>query len=118
MGRGGFVNHTPRLPLVPQVQASACTGIVGLVIPTSGRTIPVTGIVEKNRKIVGIVSHNGIVKGSAGIVGFNTITLPQQSHVSGIVDFLTIPTFRGSGLPSQSSRQKPGCLMFWGCFQV
>ena len=52
-------------------------------------------------------SHTGIVKGSAGIVGFNTITLPQQSHVSGIVDFLTIPTFRGSGLSSQSSRQKP-----------
>ena len=81
-------------------------GLFGMAIPTSGRTIPVTGIVEK-QKNVGIVSHNGIVKGSAGIVGFNTITLPQQSHVSGIVDFLTIPTFRGSGLPSQSSRQRP-----------
>ena len=75
-------------------------GLFGMAIPTSGRTIPVTGIVVKKIKIVGVVSHNGIVKGSAGIVGFNTITLPQQSHVSGIVDFLTIPTFLGSGLPS------------------
>ena len=32
---------------------------------------------------------------------------PNISSNLGIVDCLTIPTFRGSGLPSQSSRQKP-----------
>ena len=63
-------------------------GLFGMTIPTSGRTIPVTGIVVK--KPVGMVSdkaltkkkaprssrpitpgRTGIVKGSTGIVGFN-----------------------------------------------
>ena len=63
-------------------------GLLGMAIPNSGRTIPVTGIVVK--RTVGIVSgealtkkkasqssrpitpgRTGIVKGSTGIVGFN-----------------------------------------------
>ena len=60
-------------------------GLFGMTIPTSGRTIPVIGIVVKKMSGLLAASHTGIVKGSAGIVGFNTITIPGQSHVSGIV---------------------------------
>ena len=63
-----------------------------MAIPTSGRTIPVTGIVVKKLSGWLATSHTGIVKDSTGIAGFNAITIPHQSHVSGIVDFLTIPT--------------------------